>query len=45
LQPRSFFPKRNAELAAPAMAAQLSPEMARGAGIGVLRFVFMMRDA
>ena len=45
LQPRSFFPKRKAEPTAPAMAAQPSPAMPRAAGIGVLRFVFMMREA
>jgi hypothetical protein len=42
LQPRSFFPKRNAELAAPAMAAQPSPEMARGDGAAEFRLVFMI---
>jgi hypothetical protein len=45
LQPRSFFPKRNAELAAPAMAAQPSPEMARAEGMGDWRFGFMKREA
>ena len=39
---RSFFASRNAEPTAPAIAAQPSPEMLRAAGIGELRFVFIV---
>jgi hypothetical protein len=38
---RNFFRRSNPEPTAPMAAAQLSPEMLRGEGIGELRFVFM----
>jgi hypothetical protein len=39
---RNFFRRSNPEPTAPMAAAQLSPEMLRGEGIGDWRFVFMV---